>query len=150
MAANRLFSPLGRLLLVACFMLTGLLASESHGVVKSGNLAVPGATVTAAQPDKPDVKKVVTTTDDAGFYSFPELADGVWTITVEALGFITQSREIGIADGVPGPSWDLKYQTLEGIEHPQPAEAPAAPAATATPAAPAAGTASADTKTATP
>jgi hypothetical protein len=152
MAANRFFPSLGRLLLVACFMLTGLLASESHGLVKSGNLPVPGATVTASQPDKPDVKQVVTTTDDLGAYSFPELADGVWTITVRALGFVTQNREIGVTEGAPGPTWDLKYQTLEGIEHPQ-AETPVTPAtpapAAGTPAAPAAGTPAAPA-TATP
>ena len=36
MAPNRFFTPLARLLLVACFSLTSLLAIESHGVVKSG------------------------------------------------------------------------------------------------------------------
>lgn len=131
MAANRFFTHCRRLLLVACFFLTGLLASESHGVVKSGGLPVPGATIVATQGDK----KVVTTTDDAGYYSFPELADGVWTITVEALGFVPASREIGVAEDAPGPEWDLKYQTLEAIANPTAPEAPKTPAPATAPAA---------------
>ena len=62
--------------------LAGLFASEHHGVVKSGGLPVPGATITATQ----DSKKVVTTTDDQGAYMFPDLVEGVWTIQVEMLG----------------------------------------------------------------
>ena len=50
---------------------TGLLASEHHGTVRSGGLPIPGATVTAIQADK----KVVTTTDEQGAYLFPNLAD---------------------------------------------------------------------------
>ncbi|HEX3744243.1 MAG TPA: carboxypeptidase-like regulatory domain-containing protein [Bryobacteraceae bacterium] len=119
--------------------MTGLLASESHGVVKAGGLPVPGATVTAAQ----DGKKIVTTTDDQGFYSFPDLADGVWKVTVEALGFVTATRDIGVSANVPGPEWDMKYQSLDAIANPtKPEAAPIAPA----PATPPAGTS--DTKTA--
>jgi hypothetical protein len=128
MAANRLFTPFRRLLLVACFTLTGLWAAESHGVVKAGGLPVPGATVTATLGDK----KVVTTTDDAGFYSFPGLDEGVWKVSVEAFGFVTAIRDIGVAPDLPGPEWDLKYQTLEAIANPAKPEAPAtapAPAA---------------------
>ncbi len=119
--------------------MTGLLASESHGTVKSGGVPVPGATVTATPVDKAGAKKVVTTTDDEGFYSFPDLDDGTWSISVEALGFVTATREIGVTPGVPGPMWDLKYQTMDLIEHPAKPEAPAP--ATATPAAPATGAA---------
>ena len=146
MAANRLSTHFWRLLLVACITLTGLMASESHGVVKSGGLPVPGATVTATQGDK----KVVTTTDDAGFYAFPNLEDGVWTISVESLGFVPAKRDIGVVDGAPGPEWDLKYQTLENIVNPPKPEAPAAAPATA--ANPATGTSGAapENKPATP
>jgi len=135
MAANRLFPPFGRLLLAACFSLTALAAAESHGVVKAGGLPVPGATVTAVGSDK----KFVTTTDDDGFYSFPNLEDGTWKITVEALGFVPSTREIGVAPNMPGPEWDLRYQTLEAIANPPKPEA-APPAGTApAPAVPPAG-----------
>ncbi len=133
MAANRLYTSIGRLLLAACLAVMGLMASEHHGSVKSGGLPVPGASVTATQGDK----KVVTTTDENGLYSFPELADGVWTITVDMLGFEKVSREIGVAVDAPAPIWDLQMQSLEAMTAPPPA--PAAPVAaapaTATPAA---------------
>jgi hypothetical protein len=127
MAANRLYTHLGRLLLAALITVTGLLASEHHGIVKSGGLPVPGATITAAQGDT----KVVTTSDDTGFYSFPELADGVWTISVESLGFGRATKDVGVAADAPSPEWDLKYQTLAEITAPAKPETPAAVAAPA-------------------
>jgi len=147
MAANRLSTQFWRLLLVACCTLTGLLASESHGVVKSGGLPFPGATITATQGEK----KVVTTTDDTGFYSFPDLEAGVWKLTMDALGLVTASREIGVATDVPGPEWDLKYQTLDALVNPPKPEAPVAPAvATPAPATTPAATTPAETKPTTP
>src|ERR1017187_6088222 len=138
MAANRFYTSIGRLLLVACVVVMGLMASEHHGNVKSGGLPVPGASVTATQGDK----KVLTTTDENGFYAFPELADGVWTISVDMLGFEKVSREIGIAADAPSPLWDLKMQSLEAMTAPPPP--PPAPAAPAVPAATAPATATAD------
>ena len=67
-------------------------------------IPIPGATVTAIQGDK----KVVTTTDDQGAYSFPDLADGVWNVQVEMLGFAKKTEEVGIAPNAPSPTWDLK------------------------------------------
>ncbi|HYL95381.1 MAG TPA: hypothetical protein VET69_06210, partial [Terriglobales bacterium] len=52
--------------LTACLMVAGLAASEHHGVVKSGGLPLPGATIRATQGDK----KFITTTDDQGAYAF--------------------------------------------------------------------------------
>ena len=69
------------LLTLACVL--PLAASESHGAVKYGGLPLPGATVTATQGDK----RIVAVTDANGNYSFPDLADGVWTIDVEMLCF---------------------------------------------------------------
>src|ERR1017187_6514768 len=125
MAANRFYTSVGRLLLAACLVVMGLMASEHHGNVKSGGLPVPGASVTAPQGDK----KVLTTSDENGLYSFPELADGVWTISVEMLGFEKVSREIGVAADAPSPIWDLQMQSLEAMTAPPPP--PPAPAATA-------------------
>src|SRR5690242_4010612 len=100
MAATRMYNYFGRLM-AACLAVTALLASEHHGVVKSGGLPIPGATVTATQGDK----KQVTTTDEKGAYAFPELADGVWTLQVEMLGFAKSSLEIGVAANAPSPEW---------------------------------------------
>jgi len=67
---------------------------------------------------------------------------------VEALGFGTVTRDIGVAPDVPGPQWDLKYQTLESIANPPKPEAPAPSPASGTvqvPAAPPAGASAAAT-----
>src|SRR5262249_51164622 len=101
--ATRMYEFLGRLT-AACLAVTALFGSEHHGVVKSGGLPIPGATITATQGDK----KHVTTTDDNGAYAFPELADGVWTVQVEMLGFSRKALEIGVAPNAPAPEWDLK------------------------------------------
>src|SRR4051794_21922000 len=103
MPVNRVNMKIGRLVAV-CLAVTGLLASEHHGVVKSGGLPIPGATVTATQGDK----KLVTTTDDQGAYSFPNLADGLWNIQVEMLGFAKKAEEVGVAPNAPSPTWDVK------------------------------------------
>ena len=46
-------------------VLTPLWAVQQSGMVRSGGLAIPGATVTATQGEQ----KIVTTTDDAGFHA---------------------------------------------------------------------------------
>jgi hypothetical protein len=94
-------------LVAACTAVSGLMASEYHGTVKSGGLAFPGATVTASQGDK----KMVTTTDGQGVFSFSELADGTWTIEVEVLGFEKIGRQVGIASDAPSPDFALKFLT---------------------------------------
>ena len=70
-----------------------LLLTEHHGQVSFAGLAVPGATVTATQGDK----KFVAVTDGQGVYSFPELADGPFTIQVEMLGFSTVKQDVNAA-----------------------------------------------------
>jgi len=60
MRRNRI-SLIGYWVLAAWLASGGLLdASGHHGIVRSGGLPVPGATVSAIQGDK----KLVTTTDD--------------------------------------------------------------------------------------
>ena len=127
MAANPLSKHLGRLL-VAWLAVSGLPAAEHHGAVKSGGLPIPGVTVTATQGDK----KIVTTTDDQGAYSFPELADGTWTIEIEMMGFARLTRDVGIASDAPPADWDLKLlppgANLAGTPPVPAVPAPAAPA----------------------
>src|ERR1700679_3278145 len=111
MAPHRLFNYFGRIL-IAWLAVMALTASEHHGVVKSNGQPVPGATVTASQGDK---KPLVTTTDDNGEYAFADLPDGIWTITVEMLGFSKLSREIGVTTDAASPQWDLKVQSLSAL-----------------------------------
>ena len=96
MELHKLHTYFGRLL-AAWIAVAGLSAAEHHGTVKSGGLPVPGASVTAIKGDK----KLYTTTDENGRYSFADLADGAWTIEVEMLGFAKVSNEIGIAFDAP-------------------------------------------------
>jgi hypothetical protein len=111
MAPHRIFNYFGRIL-VAWLAVMALAASEHHGIVKSNGIPVPGATVTASQGDK----KLVTTTGDNGEYAFADLPDGIWTITVEMLGFAKLSREIGVTADAASPTWDLKVETLSALK----------------------------------
>jgi hypothetical protein len=104
----------GRGLLVCCFAAIGLLAAEHHGIVKSAGLPVPGATVTALQGDK----KIVTTTDEQGAYSFPNLEDGTWTIEVDMPGFTKLSRSVNIAASEI-PQFDLRLGSLQAANQEQ-------------------------------
>src|SRR5947209_11959952 len=110
MALNRIPTHFLRLLAV-CAAVAGLMAAEHHGVVKSGGLPVPGATVTATKGDQ----KHTTTTDENGKDAFPELADGAWKIEVEMLGFATLSNEVGVAFDAPAPEWNLKFLSMMPI-----------------------------------
>jgi hypothetical protein len=114
---------------IMCLAVLGLAAAEHHGVVKFGSVPVPGATVTAAKDDK----KVVAVTDENGFYSFPDLADGTWKITVEMLTFAPQTKDIGVVAGAPGAEWNLKLLTMDEMK-------PVQQTATPPPGTPAAGT----------
>src|SRR5438270_4098476 len=104
MALNSFCTPLSRFL-AAWIAVSGLMAAEHHGVVKSGGLPIPGATVTATMGDQ----KLVTTTDESGRYAFPYLADGTWKLDIEMLGFVKLTRDVGIALDAPSPEWDLKF-----------------------------------------
>ena len=131
MAAHRIYLYLGRLL-TAGLVVSVLIASEHHGVVLSSGLPIPGATVTATLGDK----KLVTTTDAQGAYSFHDLPDGNWTIRVEMLGFAPLTKEIGIAPDAPSPQWDLQLLNLAAIRQsiaPKPAAQPAVTATAAQP-----------------
>src|SRR5271157_3840910 len=98
-------------LVAACIAVSALMASEYHGTVKAGSLALPGATVTASQGDK----QMVTTTDQQGAFSFSELADGTWTIEVEMLGFEKMARQVGVASDAPSADFALKFQKEESL-----------------------------------
>jgi large subunit ribosomal protein L7/L12 len=86
-----------RYALLATLAVCVMVAAEHHGVVKFGVVPVPGATVTATQGDK----KLVAITDQDGIYSFPELADGVWSIQVDMLCFAPVKRDIGVSAAAP-------------------------------------------------
>src|ERR1039457_5480576 len=100
----------------------GVAAAAPHGQGTLYGVPVPGATGTATQDDK----KLVAVTDPRGVYSFPDLADGVWTIQVEMLCFATLKQEVGVSASAPSPEWELKLLPLDemkAVSAPQPAPA---------------------------
>ncbi len=101
-----------RLLAAGWLSAAMLLASESHGQVTFGGLAIPGVTVTATQGDK----KFTAITDGMGMYSFPDLADGVWSVQVEMSGFTTLKQDVTVAPGGAASTWDLKLKSLSEIQ----------------------------------
>src|SRR5215475_9094886 len=107
-----------------------LLLTEHHGQVIFNGVPVPGATVTATQGEK----KFVAVTDQQGAYSFPDLADGPFTVEVQMLGFSTLKQEVS----TPTAEFELKMLPIEEIHAdlvhataPEPAPAPAATPANA-------------------
>ena len=91
-------------------LLTPLWAVQQSGSVRSGGLPIPGATITATQGEQ----KIVTTTDDAGQYTFNNLAAGVWKLQVEIFGFSPASREVTIDDKPSTIEWTLELKPLSG------------------------------------
>src|SRR5215831_388010 len=136
MALHRLTTNAGRAL-TTWLAVAGLMAAEHHGTIKSGGLPLPGVTVTVSQADK----KQTTTTDENGRYTFPDLADGIWKLEVEMVGFEKLTNEVAVAYNAPSPEWTLKMAALSAITAPKPANAPAPseprPSTPATAAAPA-------------
>jgi len=88
-------------------------ATEFHGQVTFGGLPVPGAqaVVTATQGDK----TVTAITNDQGLFTFPDLADGAWAITISMTGFAPIKESITVAANSPIPVFELKIQSLEQI-----------------------------------
>jgi len=73
-------------------------AGEVSGIVRSGNMAVPGATVTATEADTST--RASTTSNPDGSYTLP-LAAGDYSLEVEMTAFATASREVVINKTVP-------------------------------------------------
>jgi trimeric autotransporter adhesin len=78
----------------------GLAAADYFGQVTFSGLPVPGATVTAALGDPSTAlgagRTVRATTNEDGIYHLADLADGVWMLTIEMLGFAKVEREITV------------------------------------------------------
>jgi len=99
---------------IACLCVAGVgtaRASEYHGQVTFGGLPVPGAVLTATQGNQ----KVVAIADPQGLYSFPNLADGTWTIEVDMTGFAPLKQDVSIAPATAAGAFELKLMTIEQI-----------------------------------
>ena len=112
-----------------------LLAATVSGRVTCNTVAVPGATVTAAQGPR----SVSTTTNEEGEFTLASLEDGAWLLRVDMRGFVPAMREIVVPLHDPLPPFALSLQPLADIVgrrppavttlRPPPVEVTAAPAA---------------------
>ena len=93
-------------------------AADQYGQVLFSGVPVPGATVTAAQGEK----KVAATTDADGVFRLVDLAAGVWTLTVEMLGFATETRDVTVPTEGEPPSFALKLKTFDEISRDLPVQ----------------------------
>jgi hypothetical protein len=107
-------------------------AAEHRGQVLFNGLPVPGATVVASRSKS----KVAAVTGAEGAYSFPDLAEGAWTMTVEISGFSRIEREVTVGASATEPEkWELKILGLEELraQIQKPALTPREPVAPAPP-----------------
>ena len=86
-------------------------ASAYHGQVTFGGLPVPGATITATHGDK----KLTTTSDQGGLYSFDDLSDGPWKIQIEMQLFNPIQADVTIAPNTPAGKFELVPLPLDEL-----------------------------------
>lgn len=85
--------------------------ADHVGRVTFGDVAVPGASVTASRGGR----HVETITDVTGSYSFLELAEGGWTLRVRMSGFVPIEQHVEVVEGAPARTWRLKLLTVEEV-----------------------------------
>lgn len=68
--------------------------------------------MTATQGDS----RFVSVTDQQGVFSFPDLKDGAWTITVEMQCFATMRQDVTVGTNAQAPIWELKLLPLDQIQ----------------------------------
>ena len=138
MKRQRSISSILRVALIAAALIGGVhhvfAAPEHSGQVTFGGLPLPGATVTASSGDK----RLVTNTDEQGVFKLADIADGVWTVRVEMLGFVTMERQVEIGSTAAASEaaalslqpYDLKLKPFDEITRGLP---PPSPIASTTP-----------------
>ena len=98
---------LQRVAAILCITAYSLLGAEYKGQVQFGGLPVPGATVTAT-PANAGARKTVVITDDRGIYTFPDLAEGQWSLEVQMLCFEPIKKDVTVAPNAEPQTFDLK------------------------------------------
>ena len=88
---------------------------EVFGVVRSGNMAVPGATVSAADTDTGT--RVTTSSNPDGSYALTVPA-GDYSVEVQMTAFATASREVVINNSVPRVRADFDLILQSRVQRP--------------------------------
>jgi trimeric autotransporter adhesin len=105
---------------VLLLLASTVLGADQQGVVRIGEVPVPGAAVQATQ----GTKTLRTITDGDGHYAIPEISEGTWAIQVELLGFETARRDVVVSKEPKVEEWDLKMRPLAEINGAPPATFP--------------------------
>ena len=84
------------------------------GLVRTGKLALPGVTVTAA--NSLTGKKVATTTDTDGTFSFALHDRGRYVVRAEFLGFAPETQEVLLNPQNPTAKVDIEIQLASRVE----------------------------------
>jgi len=84
---------------------------EHSGEVTFGGVPVPGVTVTASSGDR----QLITVTDERGRFQLPDATAGVWTISVEMLGFEPLTREVTVTADPQPSAWTLTLKSFDEI-----------------------------------
>jgi hypothetical protein len=95
-----------------------------HGVVKSGNMPLPGATVTAA--NTLTGQKVTTSTDVDGTYSVQVPSDGHYVVRAQMAAFAPVTQEVRVNDGNRNLEANLELILLSRVPKTEPANPTAA------------------------
>jgi Carboxypeptidase regulatory-like domain len=82
------------------------------GFVRSGGQALPGATVSAAQ----NGQSVSTVTDADGHYTFPPLAAGTWSVSVEMFGFQSLKKDVDYSTANGAVNFELQLKESPMLE----------------------------------
>jgi len=82
------------------------------GFVRSGGQALPGATVSAAQ----NGQSVSTVTDADGHYTFPPLAAGTWSVSVEMFGFQSLKKDLDYSTANGPVNFELQLKESPMLE----------------------------------
>ncbi len=86
-------------------------AAEYHGRVSFNDLPVPGASITLIQ----DGHKISAVSNAEGFYSFPNVPDGAWTIEIQMSCFAPIKQNLVISGNTPAGDWHLEVLPLDQI-----------------------------------
>ncbi len=103
-------------LLAVSSAVSSLSATEHRGTVRFGSLLIPGVTITATKGDE----TFTAVTDGQGVYVFPNLSDGLWTMTAEMQAFAPEKKTVGMSAALnnmaPPIVWELKMLPLNDVK----------------------------------